>query len=644
MRQASRKSRVLLAAAVGGASVMLGAQRASAQIQTLPATAPVPLETGGNGQFYTNSGLYIAGGPNASGNGYTAAVTTNVPGAANPTDQYMPLIFTGPANGTVTAYGNQYYLQCISGVTNTNAVSFYNLDAYQTLNFDVIFPPPGSTDPAFNPNGSLTFTVNLQGSTSSQSTISVTADTSAANTVVPVSVDISNAQSFGDAPGEQSYESLLGSGYLNLYIISSYGYNGADYMNDGFPTAPLDGQTFYLGNISFSNPVPVTNATWSGSGSWSNSGNWSGGVIPTNIGDTATFGASANTAVTLDGNFTVASVVFDNTSAYHVSAGNNGVLTLEDFGGTTGPTGVGGNSTDAFIAVNFSGTNVNHVISAPIVLDSTAVLTVVNPGDGLTISGNISGPGGIILGGNNTYGSSGTVTLSGSNSYAGSTSIYSGTLDLGSTTAIPSGGALVVGGNASSALLRLSPHVGTFSIPFASLTLNAGSSIDVTSASLAFKYTGASPITTIQSMLATGYNGGAWNGPGIISSSALASGGKFGIAYSDSSVDKGVSTPAGEVLLQYDLIGDTNLDGSVNLTDLLALLNNYGLSGKDWVGGDFNYDGTVNLTDLLALLNNYGLSGGLSNSSVTQAVPEPASLSLLALGGVSLLARRRRPC
>jgi predicted outer membrane repeat protein len=54
--------------------------------------------------------------------------------------------------------------------------------------------------------------------------------------------------------------------------------------------------------------------------------------------------------------------------------------------------------------------------------------------------------------------------------------------------------------------------------------------------------------------------------------------------------------------------GDTNFDGTVNLTDLLTLLNNYGETGKGWTQGDFNFDGTVNLTDLLALLNNYGES------------------------------------
>jgi predicted outer membrane repeat protein len=65
--------------------------------------------------------------------------------------------------------------------------------------------------------------------------------------------------------------------------------------------------------------------------------------------------------------------------------------------------------------------------------------------------------------------------------------------------------------------------------------------------------------------------------------------------------------------------GDSNFDGTVNLTDLLTVLNNYGQSGKGWTDGDFNFDGTVNLTDLLALLNNYGQSAKDNSIALTPA-------------------------
>jgi Dockerin type I domain len=67
--------------------------------------------------------------------------------------------------------------------------------------------------------------------------------------------------------------------------------------------------------------------------------------------------------------------------------------------------------------------------------------------------------------------------------------------------------------------------------------------------------------------------------------------------------------------------GDANLDGTVNITDLLVLLNNYNQTGKDWEQGDFNFDGTVNITDLLLLLNNYNdTASDTANDNSTPAV------------------------
>jgi Dockerin type I domain len=153
--------------------------------------------------------------------------------------------------------------------------------------------------------------------------------------------------------------------------------------------------------------------------------------------------------------------------------------------------------------------------------------------------------------------------------------------------------------------------------------------------------------------LDSGYNGGTWNGPGIISSSAAAANGAFAIGYADGNVDSLTAAAPNQILLKYTLAGDANLDGTVNITDLLILLNNYGDTGQDWADGDFNYDGAVNVTDLLAMLNNYPAAGGTSTfalsaserrseASSTIAVPEPAAASFIGLGSAALLARRRR--
>jgi hypothetical protein len=166
-------------------------------------------------------------------------------------------------------------------------------------------------------------------------------------------------------------------------------------------------------------------------------------------------------------------------------------------------------------------------------------------------------------------------------------------------------GAVTIGANSIPATLQLA-NGGEASVQ-SQVTLNPGSTLDLASNSLFINYGvgKTSPLPTIHADLASGYNGGKWNGAGIISSSAAANP-AYAIGYGDGSTDTGTPAARGQILMQYTLVGDTNLDGTVNLTDMLALLNNYGQSGRDWSQGSFNYNGSVNLTDLLEMLNNYG--------------------------------------
>jgi hypothetical protein len=81
--------------------------------------------------------------------------------------------------------------------------------------------------------------------------------------------------------------------------------------------------------------------------------------------------------------------------------------------------------------------------------------------------------------------------------------------------------------------------------------------------------------------------------------------------------------------------GDFNLDGEVNAGDLALLATNYGLAGTwGWATGDGNGDGNVDAGDLAMLATNYG--------TVVHTVPEPITMSLLAVGGAALLRRRSR--
>ena len=71
--------------------------------------------------------------------------------------------------------------------------------------------------------------------------------------------------------------------------------------------------------------------------------------------------------------------------------------------------------------------------------------------------------------------------------------------------------------------------------------------------------------------------------------------------------------------------------------DLTILATNWDQSGKTHEEGDANGDGNVDDLDLTALATEWP-AGDLDIS----VVPEPATLSLLVLGGLAALRRRRR--
>ncbi len=91
--------------------------------------------------------------------------------------------------------------------------------------------------------------------------------------------------------------------------------------------------------------------------------------------------------------------------------------------------------------------------------------------------------------------------------------------------------------------------------------------------------------------------------------------------------------------------GDMNLDGVVDQDDLNDLAANWKAGGQNWAGGDINGDGVVNEYDLSSMASNWDPNASVTFAEAATAlglIPEPGSLALLGLGGLALIARRKR--
>jgi hypothetical protein len=205
------------------------------------------------------------------------------------------------------------------------------------------------------------------------------------------------------------------------------------------------------------------------------------------------------------------------------------------------------------------------------------------------------------------------------------------------------------------AKLQITQSFSTLTVASLNINTLANSSVDIGTSALIIDYGSPAndPIASIEQWIKDGYAGGAWNGPGINSSAIAAAdaatGLSYGIGYADSA-DPGdpAGLPSGEIEVKFTLLGDANLDGTVNTEDFTQFSEHLGQSGAVWDEGDFNYDGTVNTEDFTPFSANLGESadeaGTLSAASGISlaSVPEPSGpgLALIIVAGV--LYRRSR--
>jgi endonuclease/exonuclease/phosphatase family metal-dependent hydrolase len=287
-----------------------------------------------------------------------------------------------------------------------------------------------------------------------------------------------------------------------------------------------------------------------------------------------------------------------------------------------------------------------------------------------------TGPGAMTISGAQDNGAGSQLVLSGGVTTfdtdaggAGGTSTLGVTVNPGATAnlnALQHLSSLALNGGATATLGAGGAN--TLAVNTLAIDTAAGSKLDVTNNGMVVRN---STLPAVQALLKTGSNAGAWNGPGINSSTAAVDASKVtalgsgdGATLSRSAFQGITGLGPSDVLLRYTYYGDADLSGAVTLDDFTLFLNGYQAGGTSWQQGDFDYSGAVTLDDFTLYLRGYqqqgaplaeieGLINGMPVSeaeraamlAAVQAVPEPASAAamvLLAFAGMARRARRSR--
>jgi hypothetical protein len=353
----------------------------------------------------------------------------------------------------------------------------------------------------------------------------------------------------------------------------------------------------------FDNVTVSRISRWTADGDllWTTGGNWS--VAPVNGSDSVVyFGGVISTARTvgLPLTQTVGQFVLDSTVPYTFSG--------------PGSLGLSATSGKALLEARRG----SHTIGAVLVFNSNTRIEVTRAGDTLALTADPIAPGSISLS------KTGEGVLQMTRVRVASLNLQGGTLRIASRPVdnTPSATSLVQ----------------SLSIP--GMPNAPQGCIDLTNQSLIVDYSTTFSSSALRQWLRIGLLGGK----GVLTSSLSAS---KRLGYFDNTSNlyttfAGLPVDSTSMLIGFTYAGDANLDGKVNLLDLIALATHWQVGGF-WYQGDFNYDGMVNAEDLGLLATNWqaGVNDPLPLPGPLPAVPEP-QCGLLVLAAVFCKGRRRR--
>ncbi len=265
-------------------------------------------------------------------------------------------------------------------------------------------------------------------------------------------------------------------------------------------------------------------------------------------------------------------------------------------------------------------------------------LTVNSPASS-AFAGLISGAGTLAKQG------AGSLTLSAANTFTGGTSLSAGTLIVAHPQALGTGPLAIH----TTAILQLqsglSAAVKIPALTFDGTTNNWTGSLDLTNNKLIIQdpFTHAVSLANLENQSHS-----------VITSSTMPA--NFAIAVLDNAVTNfstfgNIPVDTNSILLSPELLGDANADGSIDLTDLSTLLNNFGAATLAWTSGNFDGAPIIDLTDLSDTLNNFGASNAfatnfqlpITNDQLpTTPAPEPSTLFPLLLSGATLYRRPQK--